>query len=130
MRLKHSHAAPFHAAAILVLLAIPAQPVLAADAKAGAVVFARCAICHSNTKGAADRLGPNLFGVVGHKAGSRPNFSYSPAMRNSDFVWNNDRLKAYIASPAKVVPGNRMAFAGIGDAGQRDDLVSYLDTLK
>lgn len=102
----------------------------AGDAGAGAGLFNRCAICHSNAKGAPNKLGPNLFSVVGRKAGTVPGYSYSAAMKRAGFVWTPGKLSDYLASPQKVVPGNNMPFAGIGDATQRADLVAYLATLK
>ena len=102
----------------------------AGDATKGKTTFQRCAICHRADKDGGNGLGPNLFGVAGRKAASVANFSYSTAMKNSGIVWSADKLDAYIEHPAAVVPGNRMAFAGIGDAGQRADVVAYLATLK
>ena len=102
----------------------------AGDAHAGAGLFNRCAICHSNTRGAPNKLGPNLFGVVGRKAGTYPGYSYSAAMKRAGFVWTPGKLSDYLASPQKVVPGNNMPFAGISDVGQRADIVAYLATLK
>ena len=102
----------------------------AADAKNGEAVFSRCVACHTATKGGANGLGPNLFGVAGRKAGSLAGFSYSAAMKGAGFAWSNAKLDAYIDDPAKTVPGNRMAFAGLHDAKQRGDLIAYLDTLK
>ena len=114
--------------ALLVSSAVAAQA--AGDAKAGAAVFKRCAVCHTNDKGGGDGLGPNLFGVVGRKAGMVAGFSYSAAMKNSGIVWTADKLTAYVAHPAQVVPANRMAFAGVIDPGQQADVVAYLATLK
>jgi cytochrome c len=102
----------------------------AADAKNGATVFNRCIICHSNSKGAPAKIGPNLFGVVGRKAGTAPGFNYSAAMKGSGIVWTNDKLKVYLAHPGQVVQGTRMTFAGIGNPRDVDDVVAYLDTLK
>lgn len=102
----------------------------AADAKNGATVFNRCIICHSNSKGAPAKIGPNLFGVVGRKAGTAPGFNYSAAMKGSGIVWTNDKLKLYLAHPAQVVPGTRMTFAGISNPRDVDDVVAYLNTLK
>ncbi|HXL98789.1 MAG TPA: c-type cytochrome [Rhizomicrobium sp.] len=102
----------------------------AGNAAAGASVFDRCAICHSNTKGAPAKIGPNLFGIVGRKAAAQADFSYSTALKNSGIVWSADKLDAWIASPATLVPGNRMAFAGIASAQDRANLVAYLATLK
>ncbi len=110
---------------------VAAGPALAAgNAQTGAALFNRCAICHSNSKGAPNRMGPNLFRVVGRKAGTYPGFSYSIAMKHSGMVWTPAKLDAYLASPAQVVPGNNMPFAGIALAQQRADLVAYLATLK
>jgi len=102
----------------------------AGDVKNGAAVFNRCMVCHSNAKGAPAKIGPNLFGVVGRKAGSAPGFAYSAAMKNSGIVWSDDKLKTYVAHPAQTVPGTKMSFGGIANPHDVDDLVAYLDTLK
>ena len=90
----------------------------------------RCAACHNADKDGGNGLGPNLFGVVGRKAASLEGFSYSPAMKKSDITWTNDKLKLWVARPAKLVPGTRMAFAGLTNPPDVDDVVAYLDTLK
>ncbi|MBI3678179.1 MAG: cytochrome c family protein [Proteobacteria bacterium] len=102
----------------------------AGDPTAGKSVFARCAICHTVVKGGPNGIGPNIFGVVGRKAGSAPNFNYSAAMKSSGITWMADKLDAYITHPGQTVPGNRMAFAGISNAQQRADVIAYLQTLK
>jgi len=102
----------------------------AGNAANGATVFSRCAICHSNAKGAPARIGPNLFAIAGRKAATQPDFSYSAALKNSGITWTSANLDKWIAAPAAMVPGNRMAFAGVANAQQRADLVAYLDTLK
>jgi cytochrome c len=112
---------------VAMMIASAAQ---AADAAKGKVVFQRCAICHKVDKNGGSGVGPNLFGIVGRKAGTAPAFSYSVAMKNSGITWTPDKLNAYVAQPSAVVPGNRMGFGGITDAGQRADLVAYLATLK
>lgn len=112
------------------MFALVATAAQAGDAVKGKDVFRRCAICHNADKGGGNGLGPNLFGIVGRKAGSLPNFSYSAAMKNSGIVWSQDKLTAYATHPAAVVPGNRMAFAGIGNPEMVSDLVAYLATLK
>ena len=115
---------------LAIVLSVSSAAHAAADVSAGEGLFNRCAICHSNTKGGPNKLGPNLFGVVGRKAGTYPGFSYSSAMKNAGFTWSAAKLNDYLASPQKVVPGNNMPFAGISDAKQRADLVAYLATLK
>ncbi len=100
------------------------------DAKTGATIFTRCAVCHTNDKGGGDGLGPNLFGVVGRKAASRPGYAYSPPMRKSGIVWTEVNLTKWVAGPARVVPGTKMAFGGITSKKQQADVVEYLETLK
>ncbi len=117
-------------AVLAVSLMLPLAAQAGGNAVQGKTYFNRCAICHSNAKGAPNRIGPNLFGIVGRKAASMQGFFYSGSMKRSNITWTPEKLKAYIAKPQMVVPGNRMAFAGISNAGQVDDLVAYLATLK
>ena len=117
-----------------IALALLASSVVAAeaagDAKAGAAVFKRCAVCHTNDKGGGDGLGPNLFGVVGRKAATRPGFAYSAPLKKSGITWNEATLIKWVAGPARVVPGTKMAFAGITSKKQQADVVAYLQGLK
>ena len=116
---------------IAALAALTITPAFAAgDAASGSAVFARCAICHSNAKGAPNRVGPNLFGVAGRKAGTVPDFSYSTAMKSSGITWTDDKLSEWVAGPAKMVPGTKMAFPGITSKADVRNVVAYLDTLK
>ncbi len=114
----------------LATAAMLAHNAQAGDAAKGKQVFARCAQCHRAGKDEGNGMGPNLFGIVGRKAASVADFSYSPAMRNSGITWSEDKLRLYVAHPADVVPGNRMAFAGVSNPAQVDDLLAYLKTLK
>lgn len=107
-----------------------ATTAIAGDATSGKTVFARCSICHTVQKGGANGLGPNLFGVVGRKAATAPNFAFSAALKGSGITWTPDKLKAWVSGPAKLVPGTKMAFAGIADPKQADDVIAYLATLK
>ncbi len=97
-----------------------------ANASAGGEqAFAMCSACHSRNAGGAQRMGPNLHGVVGRKAGSNPGFAYSPALRDSGIVWDAQSLDAYLAAPAQLVPGTRMVMS-VPDAARRKALVEYL----
>jgi cytochrome c len=100
------------------------------DATHGQTVFQRCAICHKVEKGAAGGLGPNLFGVVGRKAATQPGFEYSGPLKAAGITWTNDKLAQWVAGPAKMVPGTKMAFPGITSKGEVRDVVAYLNTLK
>ena len=110
------------------LLSVPA--LAAGDAGHGKTVFNRCAICHTTAKDGPNGIGPNLFGVVGRKAGTVANFNYSDAMKKSGIVWSDDKLAAYAQHPQTVVPGNRMAFAGLTNPQDAADVTAYLATLK
>jgi len=108
-----------------------ALPAAAADAAHGKAVFtAQCASCHSPARNGPTILGPTLFGVVGRPAASVKGFVYSSGMKAAGFVWSNDRLRAYLPAPRDLVPGTHMSYAGLKNAGQLDDLIAYLDTLK
>jgi cytochrome c len=118
----------FVALALLAGTTIAAQA--AGDAKAGADVFKRCAVCHTSDKGGGDGLGPNLSGIFGRKAAARPGFSYSAPLKKSGLVWNEANLTKWVAGPARVVPGTKMSFAGLSSKKQQSDVVAYLATLK
>jgi cytochrome c len=71
--------------------------------------------------------GPSLANLWSRKAGRLPSFSrYSPALKSSDIVWNDDTLDEWIKDPQHLVPGNEMTFAGIKDAQPRADLLAFL----
>lgn len=95
------------------------------DAARGERRFEECATCHSTERG-VNNVGPSLFGVLGRKAGEIDDFRYSPAMKKSNITWSPQALDKFIADPQMAVPGNRMPFAGMPDAGDRADLLAYL----
>jgi cytochrome c2 len=95
------------------------------DAARGQKKFEDCAACHSIEAG-KNNLGPSLAGLFGRKAGDNSEFRFSPAMKRSGIVWSEQTLDRYIADPQKAVPANRMPYAGMPDAGERADLIAYL----
>jgi cytochrome c len=103
-----------------------------ADPGAGAVVAERCTACHSFGEGEANRLGPNLFGIVGARIAGAAGFTYSSALmalNQAGETWTLGRLDAFLESPFEAIPGTRMGFAGIADAGERADLLAFLRAL-
>src|SRR5262249_8565415 len=100
----------------------------AGDAAKGEREFAKCAFCHAKGKG--NGIGPRLSGGIGRHAGSAPGLGYSEAMKNSNIVWDEKSLDAFVAAPQAAVPGTSMPFPGLMDAGERNDLIAYLETLK
>jgi len=106
-----------------------ASPALAAPlAKPSA--FGICAACHKVDKGAPNGVGPNLFGIGNTKAGDVPGFAFSPAMKNSNIKWTKENLVAFIQNPRKIVPGNRMPFAGLKNPQSAEAIASYILSLK
>ncbi len=96
-----------------------------AQAQDGARVFNQCKACHSLDAG-VNRVGPNLASLEGRSAGAVDGFRYSDALKNSGITWDADTLGAYLADPRGYIPGNRMAFRGIRDEGQRSAVIEYL----
>ncbi|WP_199230007.1 cytochrome c family protein [Azospirillum sp. TSH58] len=113
--------------ALLAFALAASSPGLAAaqDAAAGEKVFNQCKACHTIEAGGPNRVGPNLHGVVGRKAGSVEAYKYSDAMKNAA-AWDEATLDAYLADPKSAVPGNKMAFAGVKNEQARKDLIAYL----
>ncbi|CAN5478360.1 c-type cytochrome [soil metagenome] len=105
-------------------------PVAAADPaliEAGTQTFiTNCAECHSIGKDGADAVGPNLWGVIGRKAGSKADFAYSDALKASPVVWDAQTLDKWLESPANFIPDNMMPFIGIKDAGERAALIAFI----
>jgi cytochrome c len=93
------------------------------DADRGGQLYeSRCTGCHALD---ANRIGPMHRGVFGRKAGSVPDFAYSPALKRSGIVWNESALLRWLADPEKLVPGQRMGYQ-VPEAVDRQDLVAYL----
>ena len=112
-------------ACLALLLAAPALQ--AADPlAAGKAAFQRCANCHQVGPGARSNFGPQLNGILGRRAGSAPDFDYSPALRKAGFVWNDKNLAAFLRDPDAVVPGNKMRFWGLRSERQIAELLAYL----
>jgi len=101
-------------------------PVLLASANPteGEKVAKKCVSCHTFEKGGANRIGPNLFGVVGANRGRVDGFAYSAGMKSG--TWSYPDLDHFLRAPKEVVPGTKMTFAGIRSAQERANLLAYL----
>jgi len=91
--------------------------------------FAICKSCHSINKGGGALIGPNLFGIVGAPAASRPGYAYSDGMKKAKIRWTRDSIDAFLANPRALVPGTKMILVGVKPA-DRAVIISYLETLK
>jgi cytochrome c2 len=108
-----------------------AASALEGNAEHGKIVFNQCKICHAVGPGAKAGVGPEQNNVFGSKAGSRPGYNYSPAMKEAGekgLVWNEENLNKFIENPKAVVPGTKMAFPGVKNAQDRADVIAYLKT--
>ena len=99
---------------------------LAADVDAGKKVFRKCKACHTLKDGGKSAIGPNLHGVVGRSAATVDGFKYSKAMKESGITWNETTLRAFLTSPKKYIPGNKMPFPGLKKPEQIEKVISYI----
>lgn len=105
-------------------------PLLAkASAEGGQETFKKCVSCHTSEKGGANKVGPNLYGVIDREVAKHEGFNYSPALKAKGGNWDWAHLAAYLHSPREAIPGNRMAFPGVKDNAELADLLAYLRTL-
>ncbi|MDT8855541.1 c-type cytochrome [Paracoccaceae bacterium Fryx2] len=111
-------------------LAQPAAAELIGDAQRGAHLFERqCTACHQIGAGAINRVGPQLNGIFGRRAGTAESFKYSKAMTrmgNDGLTWTLETLDPYLANPKALVSGTRMNYPGLADDTGRADLLAYL----
>ena len=116
-------------AAAALAWAVTGSAVMAQDAENGQDLFRQCRACHQVGAGAKNLVGPHLNGIVGRKGGSVDGFSYSDANKKAGaggLVWTDENLAKYLENPREFMPGTKMAYAGMKDKGDRDDLIAYL----
>ena len=97
-----------------------------ADAAAGEKVFKKCKACHTVEQGGKNKVGPNLWNVVGGPKAAHEGFSYSGALSDMGGDWTYEDLNDFLASPKAYAPGTKMSFAGLKKAEDRAEVVAYL----
>jgi cytochrome c len=111
--------------ALFVMLQLAGVARADGDAARGEARFQDCAPCHKLEAG-ANNVGPSLHSIFARKAGELADFRYSPAIKRSGIVWTPETLDKFVTDPQALVPTNRMPYAGMASAGDRADLIAYL----
>ena len=97
-----------------------------ADVTAGKEIASRCLQCHDISKGGPNKIGPELWNVIGRPRATETGFSYSSAMSGEHNPWTYDKLFKFVHAPQVAVPGTKMSFAGLRSAEDRINLIAYL----
>lgn len=96
------------------------------DAAMGKRQFAPCSACHTVEAGGPNKVGPNLYGIIGRTAGLRENYVYSPALKASGVVWTDENLRAWIKKPMAFIKGTKMPFGGYPSKVMQNNIIAYL----
>ena len=113
-------------ALVVIVLSAEASTALAQDVAAGKTSFNKCMACHAIGEGAKNKVGPELNGLNGRKAGTAPDYTYSDSNKNSGVTWSETEFKEYIKDPKAKIPGTKMVFAGIKNEKEINDLWAFL----
>ena len=123
---KKEHPMKTLSALVILTSLAAASGALAQDAAAGKTSFNKCLACHAIGEGAKNKVGPELNGLDGRKSGTAEGYSYSDANKNSGITWNKDQFLEYIKDPKAKIPGTKMAFAGIKNEKEANDLWAFI----
>jgi len=97
------------------------------SAAEGAKVFKKCAACHSIAEGGVNKIGPTLWGVLGRKSGSIPDYKYSKAMTSHGKNWSFEEINGFLIKPKDWIKGTKMSFAGLKNAKERAAVILYMN---
>ena len=98
----------------------------AGDAKKGKKVFNKCKACHTIKAGGKNKVGPNLYNIMGKDRAASSGFNYSDAIKKMGGKWGFDDMNKFLIKPKTFMPGTKMAFKGIKKPGDRANLIAYM----
>jgi len=113
-----------------VILTASTGVTLAQDVEAGESSFKKCMPCHDIGEDAKNKVGPELNGLDGRKAGTAEGFNYSDANKNSGITWSEATFKEYIKDPRAKVPGTKMIFPGVKNEKEVNNLWAFVSQFK
>ena len=93
----------------------------------GEKVFKKCAACHSIAQGGSNKIGPALWGVLGRKVGSVPEYKYSKAMASHGKSWSFEEMNGFLLKPKDWIKGTKMSFAGLKNEKERAAVILYMN---
>ena len=97
------------------------------DIDHGKKVFKKCAACHSINKGGSNKIGPNLWNILGKQSGSVANYKYSKAMTAHQKSWTFEEMNGFLISPKKWIKGTKMSFIGLSKPEDRAAVILYMN---
>ncbi len=97
-----------------------------ASSQAGEALFKKCMVCHTDDKGGPNKIGPNLWNVVGRPKGTEAGYTYSTEMTKKGGEWDYDSLFHFIHKPRDFVPGTKMSFIGLSKPEDIANVIAYL----
>ena len=97
------------------------------DMAHGEKVFKKCSACHMIAADGKNKIGPNLWGVIGRTAGAIDNYNYSKAMKAYAKEWTFEEMNSYLIKPQAYIKGTKMAFAGLRKEKDRASVIKYLN---
>ncbi len=115
-----------------IMFAVASQALAAGDISKGKKLAKKCKSCHTMNEGGKNRLGPNLFDILGKPAGGVEGYKYSKAMIafGDGKTWTAESLDAYVTKPKDLVPGTKMKYPGLKKEADRANLIAYLASVK
>jgi cytochrome c len=111
----------------------PTEPIekrlASATVEKGQSAAKKCIACHSFEKGGPNKVGPNLWEIVGRQRAQKAGFAYSSAMKEMGGTWTYEDLDKFLTNPKAMVKGTSMAFVGVSKPTERADIIAYLNSL-